>query len=509
MTTPKAKLAGLALIAALCGGFTSGLTAPAWADFNAGVAAYKQGDYATALREFRPLAERGDAEAQYTLGLMYRKGQGVAQDDADAVKWYRKAAEQGDAEAQHNLGFMYGEGLGVPKDYAEAVGWYRKAAEQGFASAQAVLGVLYAVGRVVRQDYAEAVKWYRKAAEQGDAESQHNLGFMYERGLGVTQDDAKAVKWYRKAAEQGHAASQAGLGFMYALGEGVPQDFVKAYMWLKIAASRLPPGEWRDKVVKVRDNFAKMLTPAQISEAKKLAQISEAKKLAREADLDASILFAQERGLEIYERDRAAWQATDAGFAVGLSQTKARGWITIPTDQGWLVRFVAYCEERPCSVLDVRLDGERVKASLVDPPAPLSSREQNAWRARQLALSTEFRRCSRRYNTVVIPPRGQYPEWTVYLLAATDDPNAVILAGHHRVTISSDGTEVRKSEALSKSCLLSQRNPDAAAMFVTHVLDPYPIETHVFTSLNYQLSIYVNTNIGTFAVEGAAIRKVE
>ena len=63
MTTPKAKFAGLALIAALCAGFTLGLTAPAWAGWDEAVAAYKRADYATALREWRPLAEQGDASA--------------------------------------------------------------------------------------------------------------------------------------------------------------------------------------------------------------------------------------------------------------------------------------------------------------------------------------------------------------------------------------------------------------------------------------------------------------
>ncbi len=130
MTTPKAKLAGLALIAALCAGFTLGLTAPAGAGFDEGVAAYNRGDYATALREWRPLAEQGNAGAQNNLGVMYDMGQGVSQDDAEAVKWYRKAAEQGDAKAQNNLGNMYDKGKGVPQDYAEAVGWRRKAAEQ-------------------------------------------------------------------------------------------------------------------------------------------------------------------------------------------------------------------------------------------------------------------------------------------------------------------------------------------------------------------------------------------
>ncbi len=116
MTTPKAKLAGLALIAALCAGFTLGLTAPAWAGFDEGVAAFNRGDYATALREFRPLAEQGNARAQYNLGVMYENGRGVPQDYAKALQWYRKAAEQGVALAQNNLGVMYRKGRGVLGD---------------------------------------------------------------------------------------------------------------------------------------------------------------------------------------------------------------------------------------------------------------------------------------------------------------------------------------------------------------------------------------------------------
>ncbi len=104
MTTPKAKLAGLALIAALCTGFTLGLTAPAWAGFNEGMAAYQRGDYVTTLREWRPLAEQGNAKAQYGLALMYGKGLGVRQDYAKALQWWRKAAKQCDAGAQYNLG---------------------------------------------------------------------------------------------------------------------------------------------------------------------------------------------------------------------------------------------------------------------------------------------------------------------------------------------------------------------------------------------------------------------
>ena len=199
-----AKLAlikkGLALIAALCAGFTLGLTAPAWAGWDEVMAAYQRGDYATVVRELRPLAEQGDAKAQYNLGVMYATGLGVPQDYAEAVKWYRKAAEQGVAEAQLNLALMYANGRGVP------------------------------------QDYAEAMKWYRKSAEQGHAEAQVNLGIMYQNG------------------------------------KGVPQDYVQAYMWFNLAASTFPPGEGRDIAVKNRDTVAKMMTPAQISEAQKLAR---------------------------------------------------------------------------------------------------------------------------------------------------------------------------------------------------------------------------------------------
>ena len=130
MTTPKAKFAGLALIAARCGRFILGLMAPAWTGFYKGVAAYNRGDYATAIRELRPLAERGLAEAQLKLGLMYYNGWGVPQDFAKAVKWFRKAAEQGDTGGQYNLGGMYYNGQGVPQDYVQAHMWYNLVASQ-------------------------------------------------------------------------------------------------------------------------------------------------------------------------------------------------------------------------------------------------------------------------------------------------------------------------------------------------------------------------------------------
>jgi uncharacterized protein len=141
------------------------------ADYQKGLAAAKSGDYATALHEWTLLAEQGNARAQFNLGIMYDKGQGVTQDDAKAMTWFRKAAEQGLAEAQYNLGVMYDEGQGVTKDYAEAVKWWRKASEQGLAEAQGNLGAFYALGRSVLQDNVTAHMWINISSANGKKDS--------------------------------------------------------------------------------------------------------------------------------------------------------------------------------------------------------------------------------------------------------------------------------------------------------------------------------------------------
>ncbi len=126
--------------------------------------AFDAGDYAKSAKLFRPLAQRGDAEAQINLGMMYYRGEGVSQDYKEAVKWYRLAAKQGNAYAQLNLGMMYDNGQGVPQDYKEVVKWWRLAAEQGNATAQYSLGGMYEHGNGVPQDYVLAYMWANIAA---------------------------------------------------------------------------------------------------------------------------------------------------------------------------------------------------------------------------------------------------------------------------------------------------------------------------------------------------------
>ncbi len=191
-----------------------------------------------AVKWYRRAADQGDADAQNILGVMYRDGEGVAKSDAEAVKWFRLAAEQGQQYGQFNLAQMYDDGVGVKLDDAEAVKWYRRAADQGNADAQNVLGVMYRNGEGVAQSNAEAVKWFRLAAEQGQHFGQFNLAQMYDDGVGVKLDDAEAVKWYRRAADQGDADAQNVLGVMYRNGEGVTQSNAEAVKWYRLAAEQ-------------------------------------------------------------------------------------------------------------------------------------------------------------------------------------------------------------------------------------------------------------------------------
>ena len=125
----------------------AGCATPREPSFAYGMAAYDRGDYATTLREWTMLAERGDATAQHHLGWLYVIGRGVPQDYEQAVRWFRKAAEQGDTDAQTNLGSLYLLGEGVPQDLTEALKWLRSAAVHGHPLAQTKLGIMYEDGR--------------------------------------------------------------------------------------------------------------------------------------------------------------------------------------------------------------------------------------------------------------------------------------------------------------------------------------------------------------------------
>ena len=141
--------------------------APAAADLAKGVTAYRQGDYASAMQQVLPLAERDDAEAQYYAGAMYEAGLGVEQSYDKAVGWYRRAAEQGLVMAQYHLGVLFETGEGIGRDYERAIEWYLGAAVQGYGPAQSNLASLYMRGGWgLESNPLLAHVWYNLAEDQ-------------------------------------------------------------------------------------------------------------------------------------------------------------------------------------------------------------------------------------------------------------------------------------------------------------------------------------------------------
>ncbi len=296
-----------------------GLAGCAPANYQQGMKHYKPNDAAAAARELKPLAEQGDADAQFNLGSLYYQGRGVPQNYSEALAWMRKAAEAGHLFAQVTLGSIYSEGVQgmIQKDYPQALMWlvfaasqgdmeamelrdamasrmtptqiaeaqrlarefkpqdiYTKAlkenralAEKGDADAQFKVGLMYYLGQGVQRDYFEAFNWFNKAARQGNPYAQYNVGYMYEKGEGTPQDYREAARHYRQAAERGNQLAQYTLGYMYEKGHGVSQNEIQALMWYNLAAVQ---GETKAKAA--RDRVTVWMTPAQIAEAQRLAR---------------------------------------------------------------------------------------------------------------------------------------------------------------------------------------------------------------------------------------------
>jgi TPR repeat protein len=289
------------------------------ANYQKGMKQYKPDDALTAVRELKPLAEQGDAEAQFNLGSLYYQGWGVPQDYREAVKWLRKAAEQNQAFAQVTLGTIYAEGVQgvIEKDYSQALMWFilaaargdmearefrdtlaarmtpkqiteaqrlarefkpqdsyakslqelKTLADTGDALSQFKVGLIYYGGQGVPRDYLAALNWFKKAALQNNPLAQYNVGYMYAKGEGTPQDYMEAAKWYRKAAEQGNQLAQYDLGYMYEKGQGVVADEVQALMWYNLASIQ---GEAKAKMA--RDRVTVWMKPEQIAEAQRLAR---------------------------------------------------------------------------------------------------------------------------------------------------------------------------------------------------------------------------------------------
>lgn len=145
------------------------------ADIDEAISLYENGKYEQAAAMFAELAEQGNSDAQFNLGLCYFNGQGVPQSHDEAVTWFRKSAEQDNPLGQFQLGLCYQDGTGVPQSYEDAAKWYKLSADQGDPDATSNLAYLYYNGLGVKQDIAEAKRLWKIAAAAGDEAAIENL----------------------------------------------------------------------------------------------------------------------------------------------------------------------------------------------------------------------------------------------------------------------------------------------------------------------------------------------
>ncbi|MED5533183.1 MAG: SH3 domain-containing protein, partial [Pseudomonadota bacterium] len=156
----------------------------AWAqsaDVQRAIDAYNEGDYAAAMAVWEPLANQGNRDAQFAMGVLYYEGHGVNKNLDEALAWFRKAADSEHPTAMFNLGVAYWEGRGLSQNYAQAVDWWERAAESGDVASQYNLGLAYYLGKGAQKDVDQARNWLTQAAEKGHADAQHVLGIIDEK----------------------------------------------------------------------------------------------------------------------------------------------------------------------------------------------------------------------------------------------------------------------------------------------------------------------------------------
>jgi TPR repeat protein len=179
------------IAAAVCSG--GGVAAEQDDAFKEAMLSYDRQDYATAIPQFRKLADAGNPEAMNILAYM----QDLAQEDEDAVKYYRKSAEMGNLGGMWGLGAMMAAGEGTEKNAVEGRKWIQKAAVGGHDLAVGAMAEAYIYGQFgitpEEQKSAEALDWINKAAEIGFLLPLGTLERAYREGnYGLTIDVKRA-----------------------------------------------------------------------------------------------------------------------------------------------------------------------------------------------------------------------------------------------------------------------------------------------------------------------------
>jgi hypothetical protein len=289
-------------------------------------------DEVEAAKWYRKSAEQGDGRAQDLLGACYENGRGVAKDAIEAAKWYRKAADsrkeydlfirgriaesrersKGDARAQYNLGvYLFNDPNGF-MDKVEAIKLFKQSAENGFVMAHYVLGKLYHLGESVARDEVEAYAYFSLASASVE-EAKDNLliiekemspevrmrGKQRHEALKKVIEANEAIIAAKKAADakravaEVHAKAQLLLGYNYIAGEGVAKDEVEAYAYFSLA------GAWLENAKRMQTKMETYLSSQQITAGKERAL-----ELQKESEAKIAAKIAEQTSQQITNRKK-------------------------------------------------------------------------------------------------------------------------------------------------------------------------------------------------------------
>jgi len=194
------------------------------------------------VQYYQLLADRGDIQAQYGLGLLHYQGaRGLNIQHDKALHYFTRAAEAGNNYAMAYLGKLYLEGGAyVKQDNATALRYFKMAADKSNPIGQAGMGIVYFYGSGVEQNYNKALQFFQLSADQGYVEGHFLLGVMYYYGHGIKKDYKMAVKYFNLAAQLGHVLGYFNLAQMHSTGTGVIRSCTTATELYKNVAERGP-----------------------------------------------------------------------------------------------------------------------------------------------------------------------------------------------------------------------------------------------------------------------------
>ena len=199
-----------------------------WTGVSESIAAYNK----------KPKPEVMSLEEKRNWGQYYLYAPADRRDFSKAKQLLLEAANSEDAQAQFSLGLIYRDGHGVPANSTEAFNWFKRAADNGDGSSALLVGNYYNNGHVIGRNREKAIEYYIKSSEKNNPWAQFVLGRAYLKGEGVEKNPSKAFDYFKKSADNHLALGLTQVGLAYQTGNGVEKNAAKAFEYFKIASDK-------------------------------------------------------------------------------------------------------------------------------------------------------------------------------------------------------------------------------------------------------------------------------